>query len=292
MSWILLILIFIFILYVIKTFWFGNKSKKRTFPSFPETWKTILNEKIVFYSSLSIHEKELFEFKIQEFLANIKIIGVDTDINITDKLLVASSAIIPIFKFENWIYPNIEEIIIYPDRFNHQFERSGKGRNILGMVGTHYMDGKMILSKKALHLGFENETDKRNTAIHEFVHLIDKVDGSIDGIPEVLLQKQYILPWIELIKQKLEELQTNKSDIDAYAGLNPAEFYAVVSEYFFERPKLLSQKHPQLYRILKQMFQHNMSKRNLFRVRKTLGRNEPCICRSGLKYKQCCLHKI
>ena len=47
---------------------------------------------------------------------------------------------------------------------------------------------------------------KKNTAIHEFVHLIDKTDGTIDGIPELLLEKQYTIPWIDLIKNKIDEI--------------------------------------------------------------------------------------
>ena len=124
---------------------------------------------------------------VSEFLATHKIIGVECDVSIEDNLLVAASAIIPIFNFPNWKYDNLFEVYIYPEHFNENLEIKGKGQIILGMVGTGYMDGKMILSKKALHHGFKNETDKKNTAIHEFVHLIDKMDGEIDGVPEVLL---------------------------------------------------------------------------------------------------------
>ncbi len=65
---------------------------------------------------------------------------------------------------------------------------------MLGMVGDGPMQQVMILSQHALREGFSNKTDKQNTAIHEFVHLIDKTDGATDGIPEVLLQNQYTLP--------------------------------------------------------------------------------------------------
>ena len=69
------------------------------------------------------------------------------------------------------------------------FQTSGQNRNILGMVGTGYMDKKMILSQTALRQGFLNETDKKNTAIHEFIHLIDQADGQIDGIPKCAIRK-------------------------------------------------------------------------------------------------------
>ena len=113
-----------------------------------------------------------------------------------------------------------------------------------------YMEGKMILSKPALKHGFKNESDKKNTAIHEFVHLIDMTDGSIDGIPSLLLEKQYSIPWIDLINKKIDEIYDGESDINPYGGTNRAEFFSVVSEYFFERPKLLERNHPELYDLL------------------------------------------
>jgi len=172
--------------------------------------------------------------------------------------------------------------------FNDKFETTGPGRSILGMVGTGYMDGKMILSKPALHHGFSNESDKKNTAIHEFVHIIDKADGTIDGIPKLLLQKQYTIPWLELIQKKIDEIDNGKSKINPYAASSRVEFFAVASEYFFERPKLLADKHPELYSLLEMIFDQKMTKRNLSKVTLQIGRNSSCPCDSGKKFKKCC----
>ena len=211
---------------------------------FPTDWKIILARYVSFYNSLSGEEKNRFEYKVQEFLLNCRITGIDTSIDLTDKLLVASSAVIPIFEFNDWKYSNIHEVLLYPTMFNENFDTKGSGRGILGMVGSGYMEGKMILSKQALRHGFKNESDKKNTAIHEFVHLIDKSDGSVDGIPSLLLEKQYSIPWIDLINKKIDEIYDGKSDINPYGGTDRAEFFSVVSEYFFERPKLLAKNHP------------------------------------------------
>jgi len=139
------------------------------------------------------------------------------------------------------------------------------------MVGTGYMEGKMILSRQALRQGFQNETDRRNTAIHEFVHLIDKADGTIDGVPELLLDKQYVLPWFDMVEKKIEEIQAGKSDINPYGATNRAEFFAVLGEYFFESPKL-----------------QRLSEREFKTVKAEIGRNDPCPCDSGKKFKKCC----
>lgn len=255
---------------------------------FPKKWRTILVHKVNFYSSLTKEEKKLFEYKTQEFLLNHKISGVNCNIDITDKLLVAASAVIPIFKFPDWRYDNLFEVLLYPAKFNTDFETSGENRNILGMVGTGYMEGKMILSKPALHLGFNNDSDKKNTAIHEFIHLIDKADGTIDGIPRLLLEQPYIVPWLDLMNCKMDEIYEQESDINPYGGTNRVEFFAVASEYFFERPKLLAKKHPELYEHLEEIFDQDMDARNLDRKRVEIGRNDPCPCGSGIKYKRCC----
>jgi len=255
---------------------------------FPKDWRIILNHEISFYNSLSEKEKNRFEYKVQEFLLNCRITGIETSVDTTDKVLVASSAVIPIFEFNNWKYSNIHEVLLYPSMFNEDFDTKGSGRSILGMVGSGYMEGKMILSKKALIHGFKNESDKKNTAIHEFVHLIDKTDGSIDGIPSLLLEKQYSIPWIDLISRKIEEIYDGESDINPYGGTNRAEFFSVVSEYFFERPKLLAKNHPDLYDLLKRVFKQDMSSRSLSKNIAKIGRNSPCPCNSGNKFKKCC----
>jgi hypothetical protein len=97
------------------------------------------------------------------------------------------------------------------------------------------------------------------------VHLIDKEDGSVDGIPAILLEKQYSIPWMELIRRKIDEIYAGKSGINPYGAKNKAEFFAVISEYFFERPHLLKRHHPELYSLLKKIFKQDMARRNFRR---------------------------
>ncbi len=284
-----LILVGALIIIIIFYKWISKRKKwKDPTELFPVKWRKILIEKVTFYNNLTANEKDLFEYKVQEFLTNVRIIGIETQIDETDKVLVAASAIIPIFEFSEWQYINLDEVLIYPNEFNNQFETGEKtSKNILGMVGSGYMNGKMILSKTALHHGFQNETDKKNTAVHEFVHLIDKLDGSVDGIPELLMQKQYAIPWIDLICKKIDEITDNKSDINPYGATNKAEFFAVISEYFFERPKLLKSKHPELYAMLEKIFNRKMALKIKNKSSK-IRRNDPCPCGSGEKFKRCC----
>lgn len=283
------ILLLALFIYVINK-WFNKKKTNWIKPTtpFPNKWRSILATKVLYYNNLSLDNKLKFEYKVFEFLLNCKITGVNTTIDETDKILVASSAIIPIFSFPEWKYLNLSEVLIYPNAFDEKFNTKGENRNILGMVGTGYMEGKMILSKEALHKGFSNSSDKKNTAIHEFVHLIDKLDGNTDGIPKLLLEQQYTIPWLNLIHSKIEDIANNESDINPYGATNKTEFFAVASEYFFERPKLLQRKHPKLYNKLEQIFNQKMASIKTNKVKREINRNDPCVCGSKLKFKKCC----
>lgn len=237
-----------------KNRWKKPKTTLNKIP-FNAEWRPILESKVPFYTTLNASDKAHFEYKIHEFILNISFTGVKIEIEDEDRLLIASSAIIPIFNFKDWRYNNLDEVILYPNAFNKNFDLEGPNRRILGMVGSGFMEGKMILSREALHHGFQNETDKHNTAIHEFIHLVDKADGEIDGIPSVLLEKQYVLPWMQMVMSKIDEMKLKEhKDINPYGATNQAEFLAVVGTYFFERPKLLRRKHPELYKLLCEIF--------------------------------------
>ncbi len=250
------VLLLIAIAIFIAWYFFGARSKKAVNPDVEEIDIQLLEKNVLFYRRLAAERRSQFEEDVRYFLSHTRITGVDTAADKLDKLLVASAAVIPIFNFTKWKYHNLREVLLYADAINMQFESTGNAdRNILGMVGTGPFEGSMLLSKVALRQGFSNQSDKRNTAIHEFVHLIDKSDGETDGIPDLLLDKQYVLPWLDLMHKKMQLISKGKSDIDDYALTNKAEFLAVVAEYFFERPQLLEEKHPVLYKILAEMFE-------------------------------------
>jgi MtfA peptidase len=228
----------------------------------PEGYKDLLANHVAFYRALDQAGKSRFEDKIKEFLAYIRIEGVKTVVDDLDKLLVASSAVIPIFGFPEWKYYNLRTVLLYVGAFNsNTFSTSGKGRDVLGMVGTGPMQMQMILSKPALYSGFNDKSGTENTGIHEFVHLLDKEDGAVDGLPEALLKRQFCIPWLHLMAENIAAIREGKSDIAIYGSKNEAEFLAVASEYFFEQPEMFKHKHPELYELMTEIFhQHPASK--------------------------------
>jgi Mlc titration factor MtfA (ptsG expression regulator) len=248
-----LILIFSLIV-VLLAIVFKPKSNRTKAASIQPGYKTLLEECVPFYQKLNDFRKKEFEERVGIFLGRVKITGVKTEVEDIDRILIASSAVIPIFNFPGWEYLNLHEVLLYPDSFNHDFAQQGEGRDVMGMVGSGALNHVMILSQYELRQAFNNQEGKTNTAIHEFVHLVDKTDGAIDGIPEFILDKKYIMPWLNLMQKEIEMIRESNSDINPYGATNQAEFFAVVSEYFFERPELFQEKHPELFELLKKIF--------------------------------------
>lgn len=216
--------------------------------------KEILQQHVQFYQALDNDKKLEFEARIQKFLQRTTITGVKTDVADMDKVFIAAAAIIPIFAFKDWEYRNINEVLLYPGSFSKDFQIEGVGRDTLGMVGNGPMQHVMILSKRDLRSGFLDDSNTSNTAIHEFVHLIDKSDGNTDGLPEVLLHHSYVLPWLHRMHEEVQKIHSGKSDINPYGSTNEAEFLAVAAEYFFKQPGMMSENHPELFKMLTQIF--------------------------------------
>ena len=278
-----------------------HKARKRAWlrrQPFPPQWHDVLRRHVTFYQALEAPEQARFREELQIFIGEKRITGIKTDIDDTVRVLAAASAIIPIFGFADWEWSEISEILIYPNRFNQDFQfQDAEGQQILGMVGTGAMNRIMILAKPDLLAGFRNPGDKRNVGLHEFAHLVDKTDGSVDGVPQVGLGQQFVGPWIDLVRRKMLEMEAGDSDLDPYGLTNEAEFFAVASEYFFEKPGVMKRKHPDLYTMLARAFRQDLATRAkamanaALRRNRPLGRNDPCPCGSGTKYKKCCLRR-
>jgi len=261
-------------------------SKEAVTISWQASWTAYLNESVTFYRTLSESDKSIFEKRVRLFLETTPVEAGQVEVTDEDRLLVAASAVIPVWGFPDWHYFNVKKVFLLPASFNERFECGQPDSLITGMVGTGPMSGKLALSKPALHLGFSNNKDKQNVGIHEFVHLVDMADGDCDGFPERLKKYAFSIPWFELVEKKIVGIESNNSNIRDYGATNKAEFLAVTSEYFFERPKMLQKKHPTLYQALSDFYRQDVSRiADDIKPRK----KAPCPCGSGKRYKHCCL---
>lgn len=233
---------------------FVFQPKRREAIILPPNYQEILHDYIPFYAALDEENKKHFEARLQKFLSAVKITGANAEVEDLDKLLVGAAAIIPVFYIRDWEYINLREVLLYPGHFNTDFDQDGSERTVAGMVGTSHLQNVMILSKWDLRQGFLNHRDMRNTAIHEFVHLVDKMDGTLDGVPEILLERKYVPGWQQLLVQTMAAIREGRSDIDPYGATSPVECFAVVAEYYFMQPDIFRQQHPELHTMMQRIF--------------------------------------
>ena len=181
-----------FVLIVLITLFVFRISIVKDIVFLPENYRELLNDYVKFYRQLDEEGKGKFEKRVEHFLSAVKITGVNAVVEDLDRLLIAAGAIIPVYAIPDWQYVNLHEVLLYPGTFNLDFDQGGSDRSTTGMVGTGAMQHVMIITKWQLRQGFINNNDAHNTAIHEFVHLIDKMDGTMDGVPEIILERKYV----------------------------------------------------------------------------------------------------
>lgn len=216
-----------------------------------------LAEHIAFYRKLKGEDKKVFEDRVGLFLSDIIVTEIGKEVpEKSTCFYVASSAVIAYWGLPYWNYGRLSEVLVYPTNFTDENALDVKG-NVLGKV--HHgglMDTTMILSLPALIDGFRRHNDHQNVGIHEFSHLVDKADGSFDGVP-VGMNHDDETHWLKLVELEMERIEEGKSDINPYGATNKAEFFAVIVEYYKESPETLKQKHPGLFDILDRYYHTN-----------------------------------
>ena len=259
---------------------------------FPEEREEILRAHVVFFLALDEPGKIRFRQLMQIFLDEVRITGIRTGVDETIRVLVAASAVIPIFGFHDWEYHRLHEVLIYPDAFDDAYRtRGGSDEHILGMVGLHHLSGVMILSKPALLAGFSPQPGTQNVGVHEFAHLVEKEADEYGLPPEVPWMA--VRQWVRYVARELAHPSSRRTHVSNYAYTNEHEFFAVLAEYFFTSPDLLKRRDPALYTLLRALFHQDTEALlpSLPWRRRGLSRNAPCPCGSGKKYKHCCLKK-
>jgi Mlc titration factor MtfA (ptsG expression regulator) len=245
---------FFVLLLIILIILFVFKSRPSLTFALPHNYQELLNDYVTFYANLGEEGKKDFEDKFQRFHSAVKITGAGAEVEDLDRVLIGAAAVIPVYFISDWEYINLREILVYPGNFNTDYEQQGRDRMISGMVGTGALQNVMILSKWELRQGFINSQSSHNTAIHEFVHLIDKMDGTLDGVPELLLERKYVAEWRELLQATMEAIRRGESDINPYGATSPVECFAVMAEYFFSQPQTFKTAHPELAEMLQRIF--------------------------------------
>lgn len=216
----------------------------------PEPLRAVLEEKVSYYRALSPEERRRFEDEVRFFLDEQVITGPrGAPLDERLRVLVAASAVIVVFGRPGFRYPKLRDVVVYDEAFDEEY-REGQAKHILGMV---HGQGPILFSARALEQGFANERDGLNVGLHEFAHVLDFETGHADGVPS-LMPWGAVRPWVALMHDEARRVETRRSILRRYAASHEAEFFAVATEAFFERPRAMKEKHPELYALLVETF--------------------------------------
>ncbi len=229
---------------------------------FPDTWEKILVERFPVYLKLPAELKKQLQQLVNVFIENKEFVGcADLEVNDEMKVLIAAQACLLLLNRPTHEYVDLRTIYLYPSTFRATREV----RDELGLVshqshdllGESWSNGKVILAWDDVEKGVRNFTDGFNVVLHEFAHQLDHESGVTNGAP-LLYTKAAYKSWAYVLGKEFEKLQKRDSNkesiIDHYGATNPAEFFAVATETFFEEPDKLYKNHKALFEELEKYY--------------------------------------
>jgi Mlc titration factor MtfA (ptsG expression regulator) len=243
-------------------YWQARQRQRVYEQPFPAAWRDILKRRVPYVRALPADLQLQLKKHIQVFLAEKAFIGC-AGLDITDEIRVtiAAQACLLLLNGPRNYYPGLRQILVYPGSFVVQRSHTDEagvahhGHDVL--AGESWSDGQIILSWHDTVRGAASPADGQNVVIHEFAHQLDQETGVANGAPR-LARREHYARWSQVLGAEYQKLQARAhpsgharaSLFSDYGATDPAEFFAVISEVFFEQPKQMAQEHPALYREL------------------------------------------
>ena len=232
-----------------------RRRRARAHP-FPGEWQRIIAKNIGFWESLDAEERDILQGHILVFLDEKSFEGCQ-GFEVTDevRVTVAAQACLLLLRREADFYPNLKLIYIYPAAYLARSKRWLPDGTVVDeaqvRLGESWRRGSVVLNWDDTLAGAERPRDGSNLVFHEFAHQIDDEAGGHDGAPRLKNRERYAV-WSQVLGKAFEKLvedvaRGRRTAIDPYGATNPAEFFAVVTEEFFEQPLQLERKHAELY---------------------------------------------
>lgn len=230
---------------------------------FPRAWREILKRRLPIFKSLPTDLQLQLKDHIKVFVAEKQFVGCD-GLEITDeiRITIAAQACLLLLNRDTGYYPKLRQILVYPAAFIVEKEqRDDAGLHFQHravLLGESWEEGQVILSWQDTLSGAADPRDGSNVVIHEFAHQLDQEDGKANGAPPLADSKEYA-SWSETLGREFNQLQHCArqglpSLFSYYGATNPAEFFAVITEVFFEQPDEFKSYHPELYQELSHFY--------------------------------------
>lgn len=216
----------------------------------PPEAATWLNRYLPLYKRLDPAARARFDNDMKIVLDEWTYEGVDgVEVSREMKAGVAAGAALLLHGRPDWELPRRQTILFYPDRFDLDYLLDDQA----AFDGMAHQQGPVILSSVALRQSWEDPEDGDNVVLHELAHLLDYENEFADGVPS-LVDPGSTVAWRDLVRKEMWRIRHRRSMLRGYGATNPAEFFAVAVENFFERPDLMARRHPELFAALKALF--------------------------------------
>lgn len=235
----------------------------------PEAWRTLLDREMAVYKCLSPDDRAELEGHTKVLLAEKSFVGAN-GLVVTDEmrvLICAQAAMLLLHRTAHY-FPNVDTVVIYEDAFVSNIREDMGGAYLSkpqARIGeSNAKTGVVVLAWATVRTEAANPKCGRNVVLHEFAHQLDSENGYVDGAPALSSSSAY-RAWSRVMSHEFEHLRKDvehhhKTFIDEYGATSPAEFFAVITEAFFEKPCGLKRRHPELYDLLADFYQQNPAK--------------------------------
>ena len=241
--------------------WWARRRRARLRESpFPRAWSRILQRRVPLAGRLPPPLRPRLQQLIQIFVAEKPFVGcngqrIDDELRVT---IAAQACLLLLGQADEACYPRLRQVLVYPEPFvvpRRQWLPGGVvSEQPQLLAGESWAQGQVILAWSEVLAGAADPGDGRNVVLHEFAHQIDQDGGEADGRPwrqDARAREQ----WAAVIDAGLQRLRETPSEaLDDYGGTDPAEFFAVATEAFFERPQALAAEAPPVYAELARLY--------------------------------------
>jgi Mlc titration factor MtfA (ptsG expression regulator) len=241
--------------------WSARRRARLRAQPFPPAWRRILRQRVPAVARLPADLQQRLKQHILVFLADKPFIGcagqpITDEVRIT---IAAQACLLLLGRADAEVYPRLRQVLVYPGAFAVQAAQAAEGGVVQeqrqALAGQSWAHGQVVLGYAEVLAGAADPGDGQNVVVHEFAHQVDQDKGVADGRPW-LPGRQRRRRWAAVMDAAYGRLQHQPSAlIGPYAATAPAEFFAVVSELFFEQPQALADAEPAVYRELALLYQ-------------------------------------
>ncbi len=251
--------------------WWRERRRERILEEpFPEVQLAVLNRNVAHYRRLNADGQKRLRDLAQVFVAEKHWEGCG-GLALSDdmRFTIAAQACMLVLELPHRLYKNVESIFVYPSAVLRPEPKAGvfaRGPGLvasgpLALLGEAHVLGPVVLAWDRVVRDGRNPRDGHNLVYHEFAHKLDLLDGDADGTPPLASREDREL-WQQVCEDAFLDLRARTSRgertfIDEYGATNEAEFFAVITEHFFDQPRALREAEPALYEVLRTFYRQD-----------------------------------